>query len=121
MVSAPEFVPEAGVTVSHVWLLEAVHGIATAPVLETETLCEDGLEPLTMLLKESVAADVESDAGAGGATVRVTATTFGEPVAPVEATTMAPLYVPAARPLRFVAMESVPELAPDAGETVSQV
>src|SRR4051812_12088695 len=88
--SVPEFVPDAGETVSQAELLDAVQFIVPAPVLETLTDWAAGLEPFAVPLKARAVEVRERIAGGGGATVKVTATVLGEPVAPAAAMVTAP-------------------------------
>ena len=118
--NVPAFVPEAGETVSQPALLLAVHTNVPPPLFDTETLCGAGFDPPAVPENDNAAVETFS-AGAGAATVNVTAIDFGDPVAPLAVTVTAPVYVPAPRPLRFDPIVSVPVFVPEAGETVSQV
>ena len=55
-----------------------------------------GDAPPAVPLNDSVAGVTDSAGGVGGSTVNVTATVFGEPVAPAAVTVMSVVYVPGA-------------------------
>ena len=80
-----------------------------------------GFAPPAVPVKLTDAVETVNTAGAAAVTVSVTAIVFGDPVAPVELTVTAPVYVPAAIPLRFAPIASAPEFVPEAGDTVSQL
>ena len=84
-VTVPAFVPLPGDTLSHVALSDAVQSIEPPPVLDTESVFAAGLAPPAVAENDSVAGETDSAGGAGGSTVSVTGTVFGEPVAPAAA------------------------------------
>ena len=60
------------------------------PVLDTFTVCAAGFAPPAVPVNDRVAGATAST-GVGGFTVSVTATVFGEPVAPVAVTVTVPV------------------------------
>jgi hypothetical protein len=62
-----------------------------------------------------------ANTGEAGFTVSVTATVFGDPVAPGAVTVTVPVYVPAASPAVFTDTDRAPAPVPLAGDTDNQV
>ena len=84
-VTVPAFVPLPGDTIIQLALSDAVQSIDPLPVFDTANVLAAGDAPPTVALNASVAGVTDSTGGAGGSTVNVTATVFGEPVAPAAA------------------------------------
>ena len=81
-VTVPALVPLPGETLIQLALSDAVQSIEPLPVLLTANVLAAGEAPPTVPLNASVAGVTARTGGAGGSTVNVTATVFGEPVAP---------------------------------------
>src|SRR5690349_17993811 len=111
----------AGVTASHAASSDAVTSSVPPPVLLTATVLAAGLVPPAVPVKASVVGETDRAGGVGALTVSVTVIVFGEPVAPVAATVMSVVYVPAARPVIDGVTVIVPVSVPLAGDRLSHV
>ncbi len=80
-VIVPAPVPLPGEIDSHGALSDAVQLSVPPPVLATVSVLDAGSGPSATALKDSEAGDT-ARAGGGGSTTNVTATVFGDPVAP---------------------------------------
>ena len=120
-VTVPAFVPLPGDTLSQLTPSDAVQSIDPPPVFETANVLAAGDAPPAVPLNDSVAGVTDSAGGVGGSTVNVTATVFGEPVAPADATVMSVVYVPAPSPVIVGVTVTVPPFVPLAGDTLSQL
>ncbi len=86
----PAPVPLTGDSVSQVWLSLTVQLRVPPPVFDTLTLCAAGFAPPAVAVKLRLAG-VMARTGVAGFTVSVTATVFGEPLAPVAVTVTVPV------------------------------
>ena len=109
--------PAPGVTVSHGASSETAQ---FRPPLETVSVFVVGSAPPRVAVNARLDGVTDSVGGAGGATVSVTGTVFGEPVAPGALIVTVAVYVPAARPFVDGVTVTVPGPEPFAGETASQ-